>query len=70
MPGLVADVPTYKVDTSQSKMLVQARSKIHDTTSTFDRISGTVEATPDTLKQGGQLPTSPSKWARSTRVTG
>jgi polyisoprenoid-binding protein YceI len=46
-------VPVYNVDTAQSKMLVQARSKIHDTTSTFDRILGSVDATPDTLEQEG-----------------
>ncbi len=53
MSRVAADVPIYTVDSSRSKMLVQARSKIHDTTSSFDRILGSVEATPDTLAEAG-----------------
>jgi polyisoprenoid-binding protein YceI len=51
----VSQVPLYRyiVDSSRTEMLVQARSRIHDTTSKWDRIAGTVEADPETLAEAG-----------------
>ncbi len=42
-------MPHYKVDSAQTKMFVQARSNIHDTTTTFPAISGNVEVDPADL---------------------
>ena len=44
-------VPRYTVDSSRTKMAVKARSSIHDTTTTFTGVSGTVDADPDALDQ-------------------
>src|SRR6478672_3801588 len=40
---------------SGSRVLVKARSKIHDTTTTWDHVAGTVEAAPDTLATAGAV---------------
>jgi polyisoprenoid-binding protein YceI len=37
------------------KLTVRARSKIHDTTTVWDRITGDVEADPDTLATAGAV---------------
>ena len=36
-----------------SRVQVKARSKLHDTTTTWDTVAGTVEASPDTLATEG-----------------
>ena len=46
-------MPLYTVDSSQSRIEVRARSRIHDTTSVFDSIRGSVEAAPETLRENG-----------------
>lgn len=33
------------------KLIVRATSRVHDTTTTWDKISGTVDATPDAIEQ-------------------
>jgi polyisoprenoid-binding protein YceI len=38
---------------SGSKLLVKARSSVHDTTTTWDKITGTVDADADTLATAG-----------------
>lgn len=38
---------------SGSRVQVKARSKLHDTTTTWDTVAGTVEASPDTLATEG-----------------
>jgi len=43
-------VARYSIDRSGTRMLVMARSSIHDTTTTFPAISGTVDADPGDLK--------------------
>jgi polyisoprenoid-binding protein YceI len=42
----------YKIGAG-SRVQVKARSKIHDTTTVWDRVQGDVEATPDTLATAG-----------------
>jgi polyisoprenoid-binding protein YceI len=42
----------YRVGTG-SKLSVKARSRIHDTTTVWDRMSGTVEADPATIETTG-----------------
>jgi hypothetical protein len=42
-------VAHYRVDSAASRLTVQARSKIHDTSTTFSRITGEVDADPDLL---------------------
>jgi polyisoprenoid-binding protein YceI len=44
-------VPAYRV--AAGKLTVTARSKIHDTKTVWDKITGTVEADPDTLATAG-----------------
>lgn len=46
-------MPSYNVDTGRSQILVRARSSIHDTNTTFSKISGRVEADGDTLEETG-----------------
>jgi polyisoprenoid-binding protein YceI len=46
-------VARYLVDGAASRLTVQARSKIHDTSTTFSRISGEVDADPDALAERG-----------------
>lgn len=46
-------MPTYRVDETACRLVVRARSSIHDTTTTWSRITGDVEADPDTLEQRG-----------------
>ncbi len=43
----------YLVDSAASRLTVQARSKIHDTSTTFSRITGEVDADPDALAERG-----------------
>ena len=45
-------MPRYSIG-SGSRVQVKARSTIHDTTTTWDRITGDVEASPDTLATEG-----------------
>ena len=40
---------TYKVDVQRSKLVVQARSSIHDTSTVWDKVSGTATADPADL---------------------
>lgn len=40
---------TYSVDVNQSKLVVQARSSIHDTSTVWDKVSGTATADPSDL---------------------
>jgi polyisoprenoid-binding protein YceI len=40
-----------------SKLVVMARSSVHDTTTTWSRVSGSVEADPQTLAQAGATAT-------------
>lgn len=42
-------MPRYLVDSAASRLRVQARSKIHDTSTTFSRIGGEVQADPAAL---------------------
>ena len=42
----------YKIG-GRSRVQVKARSKIHDTTTVWDRVAGTVESSPDTLATQG-----------------
>lgn len=44
---------TYRVDDKASKLVVRARSSLHDTTTTWSRITGDVEADPETLEEVG-----------------
>lgn len=39
----------YKVDSG--KLTVKARSSVHDTTTTWDKVSGSVDADPDAIEQ-------------------
>ncbi|HTM20243.1 MAG TPA: YceI family protein [Kofleriaceae bacterium] len=43
----------YRVDSAASRLLVQARSKIHDTRTEFTRITGEVDADPAALTERG-----------------
>ena len=45
-------MPIYKIG-SGSRVQVKARSKIHDTTTVWDHVAGTVESSPDTLATEG-----------------
>src|ERR1051326_4936538 len=45
----------YKV--TGGKLVVKARSSIHDTTTTWDKVSGDAEADPDALATAGATPT-------------
>src|SRR5688500_3951229 len=42
-----------KYSVTSGKLTVKARSKIHDTTTVWDKVTGTVEADPDTLATAG-----------------
>lgn len=44
-------MPTYRV--TAGKLTVRARSRIHDTTTVWDKITGDVEADPETLATAG-----------------
>jgi len=46
-------VPTYSIDPGRSKIEVQARSSIHDTTAVWPKLTGTVEADAATLVESG-----------------
>jgi polyisoprenoid-binding protein YceI len=48
-------VPTYRV--TAGKLTVRARSRIHDTTTVWDKITGDVEADPETLATTGAVAT-------------
>jgi polyisoprenoid-binding protein YceI len=45
----------YRIDSG--KLTVKARSKIHDTTTVWDKITGDVDADPDTLATAGATAT-------------
>ena len=45
----------YRVESG--KLTVKARSRIHDTTTTWDRVTGDVDADPDTLATAGATAT-------------
>ena len=45
-------MPRYSIG-SGARVQVKARSTIHDTTTTWDRVTGDVEASPDTLATQG-----------------
>jgi polyisoprenoid-binding protein YceI len=45
-------MPRYQIGPG-SRVQVKARSKIHDTTTTWDKVTGTVESAPDTLATEG-----------------
>src|SRR5215207_6241210 len=47
-------MPKYSIGGS-SKVTVRARSRIHDTTTVWDKVSGDVEATADTLATAGAV---------------
>jgi polyisoprenoid-binding protein YceI len=49
-------MPKYAVGAG-SKLVVKARSSVHDTTTTWDVVTGTVEADPDTLATAGATAT-------------
>lgn len=49
-------MPTYRVGAGSS-VETRARSSIHDTTTRWDTVSGTVEADPDTLAETGAVAT-------------
>ncbi|RMH42051.1 MAG: YceI family protein [Deltaproteobacteria bacterium] len=42
-------MPTYRIDTANSRVAVRAKSAIHDTDAVWDRLSGTVDADPAAL---------------------
>ncbi|HWU87777.1 MAG TPA: YceI family protein [Kofleriaceae bacterium] len=44
-------MPAYRI--TAGKLTVRARSRIHDTTTVWDKISGEVEADPETLATAG-----------------
>jgi polyisoprenoid-binding protein YceI len=46
-------VARYIVDSRASRILVKARSSIHDTDTRWDHVEGQVEADPDTLETAG-----------------
>ena len=46
-------MPIYRVDSQRSGIVVRARSSIHDTNTTWDTLSGRVEADPATLDSAG-----------------
>jgi polyisoprenoid-binding protein YceI len=46
-----------KYQVTAGKLTVRARSRIHDTTTVWDRITGEVEADPDTLATAGAAAT-------------
>ena len=48
-------MPTYRV--TAGKLTVRARSGIHDTTTVWDKITGDVEADPETLATAGAVAT-------------
>lgn len=43
----------YRVDGAGSTLVVRARSSVHDTNTTFDKVTGTVEADPAALETTG-----------------
>lgn len=43
-------MPIYKVDSARSQVVVQARSSIHDTSTTWNRLQGTIDADPAALQ--------------------
>lgn len=43
----------YIVDSGASRILVRARSSIHDTDTRWDQVAGSVDADPDTLETAG-----------------
>ena len=43
---------SYRVDGQNSRIVVRARSSIHDTHTTWDAISGTFEADPNAVESG------------------
>ncbi len=46
-------MPAYRVDSQQSRIVVRARSSIHDTSTTWDQISGHIEVDPATVESDG-----------------
>jgi polyisoprenoid-binding protein YceI len=46
-------VPTYRVDGAGSTLIVRARSSVHDTNTTFDKVTGTVQGDPAALETSG-----------------
>lgn len=46
-----------RYDVTAGKLTVQARSRLHDTTTVWDRIRGELEADPDTLATAGAVAT-------------
>lgn len=46
-------MPGYRVDSAQSRLIVRARSSIHDTLTTWKSISGDIAADPGTLDSAG-----------------
>lgn len=49
-------MPRYQIGTG-SKVQVKARSKIHDTVTVWDQVTGDVDAAPDTLATAGAVAT-------------
>ncbi len=47
----------YTIDSAKSTVVVKARSSIHDTTTTWNQISGTIEAAADSLESAGAIAT-------------
>jgi polyisoprenoid-binding protein YceI len=43
----------YRIDTKSSRLVVRARSSIHDTSTTWSALSGDIDAHPDTLEERG-----------------
>lgn len=46
-------MPVYTIDGARSRVVTRATSSIHDTTTTWDKLGGTVEADPDSLEETG-----------------
>jgi polyisoprenoid-binding protein YceI len=46
-------VPLYAIEPRASRVVVAARSNIHDTSARWDAVSGTIEADPDDLTGAG-----------------
>jgi polyisoprenoid-binding protein YceI len=46
-------MPTYRIEAGASRVISRARSSIHDTTTTWDRLEGTVEADAETVAETG-----------------
>lgn len=46
-------MPHYRVDSATSKVVVRARSSIHDTSTTWSKVSGSIEVDPEAIETAG-----------------